>query len=60
MPNPNGFRPYEHGYLRCTECCEWRGKDEAVEVDAQGSLLCPVCHRRLRRKRHRSLKGAGS
>jgi hypothetical protein len=62
LTNHKGFRPYEHGYLRCTNCSTWVKEDKVVRFDAQGSPLCPDphCHRRLRGKRRRSRKEASS
>jgi hypothetical protein len=55
VANRNGFRAYELGFVRCTPCGKWLRK-EILEVDAQGSLLCPFCHRRVRHNRRRVLK----
>lgn len=56
MTNHDGFQAYKLGYVRCTPCGKWFRRDTVVEVDAQGSLLCPVCHRRVRLNRRRVLK----
>lgn len=60
MTNGNGFQAYRHGYVRCTPCGKWLRKDTIREVDAQGSLLCPLCHRRVRLKGRRVLKERAS
>jgi uncharacterized Zn finger protein (UPF0148 family) len=56
VTNRNGFCAYKNGYVRCTSCGKWLRREDVIEVDAQGSLLCPVCHRRVRLNRRKVLK----